>query len=301
MSNAPYFGRVVTAMVTPFDEKLRVDEDRAGLLATYLTQNGSDGIVVCGTTGESATLSVQEKLRLYRIVKDAVGHNTCVIANTGSNSTADSIELTRAAQEIGVDGVLTVAPYYNKPTQEGLYQHFKAIAASTTLPVMLYNVPGRTVTNILPGTVKRLATDVPNILAIKEASSDLQQVGTIAANAGRGFEVYSGEDAVTLPILAIGGVGVVSVISHVVGNDLFKMHELFFRGDLEGARAIHFKTLPITRALFSTTSPSPVKYALEYLGIIDSGRVRLPLVELTADERQTVESALAAYGIAKRL
>lgn len=299
MVNGPYFGRVVTAMITPFDEKLRVDEDEAAALASYLASNGSDGLVICGTTGESATLTVDERLRLCRIVKDAVGDKACVIANTGTNNTQESINLTRAVEEIGVDGVLTVAPYYNKPTQEGLYQHFKAIACSTNLPVMLYNVPGRTSSNILPQTVKRLATDLPNVVAIKEASGDLVQVGTVALGAGPGFEIYSGEDAVTLPILSLGGVGVISVISHVAGRDLGRMHDMYFGGDLQGARGIHLRTLPLTRALFSTTSPSPVKYALEYLGVIKSGRVRLPLVELTPDEKRVVESALMAYNDAR--
>ncbi|MDR3707229.1 MAG: 4-hydroxy-tetrahydrodipicolinate synthase [Capsulimonadaceae bacterium] len=299
MSNGPYFGRVVTAMATPFDENRRVDEPQAAALARWLVENGSDGLVIAGTTGESATLSHDEKVSLFTLVKNAVGDGACLIANTGTNDTRESIDLTRAAEDTGVDGILLVAPYYNKPTQEGLYQHFKAIASSTKLPVLLYNVPGRTITNILPATVKRLACDVPNILGIKEASSDLAQISQIARDAGRGFEVYSGEDGVTLPILSIGGVGVISVTSHVIGNDIRAMHDAFFAGDMDTARELHLKALPLTKALFSTTSPSPVKYALERMGVIKSGRVRLPLVELNADERRVVDAALAEYGVAR--
>ena len=297
MPNEPSFGRVITAMVTPFDDELRVDLDQVASLARYLVSHGSDGLVAAGTTGESATLSASEKRSVYRAVKDAVGDRACVIANTGTYDTRESIELTHAAEEIGVDAILAVAPYYNRPTQEGLYRHFKAIAAETRLPVMLYNVPGRTSSNILPATVKRLADEIPNIAAIKEASSDLTQVGLIAADARAGFEVYSGEDGVTLPILSIGGVGVVSVTSHVIGPDLGRMHDLFFAGDIAGARELHYKMLPIARALFCTTSPSPVKYAMARCGVIESARTRLPLVELTGDERHIVECALARYGL----
>jgi len=297
MANGPYFGRVVTAMVTPFNEDLQVDNEQVASLARYLTANGSDGVVVAGTTGESATLSCDEKVALFRVVREAVDDGSCVVANTGSYDTRESIELTRRAEEIGLDGIMLVVPYYNKPTQEGIYQHFKAIASATKLPVMLYNVPGRTVANILPETVKRLTHDVPNIVAIKDATSDLSQLGWMIREARPGFEVYSGEDGVTLPILSLGGVGVVSVSSHVIGNDLHQMHDLFFAGDIAGARALHLKSLPVTRALFSTSSPSPVKYALAHLGILKSARMRLPMVELSEPERRIVEDALVAYGI----
>ncbi len=299
MANGPYFGHVVTAMVTIFDEHLRVDEAQTVAVARHLAANGSDGLVVCGTTGESATLSAEEKIRLFQIVKEAVGPETCIIAGTGSNNTAESIALTKAAAKIGVDGVLVVGPYYNKPSQEGMYQHFMAIAGASKLPVMLYNVPGRTVSNILPETVKRLASDAPNIVAIKEATGDLNQVAVVASEAGRGFEIYSGDDFTTLPILAVGGVGVVSVSSHVIGNDLKLMHQHFYNGDIDGARAIHLKQMALSKALFCTSNPVPVKYALEYLGVIEKARYRLPLVEASADEKRTVEAALAAYGIGK--
>lgn len=284
-------------MVTPFNEDLQVDNEQVASLARYLTANGSDGVVVAGTTGESATLSCDEKVALFRVVREAVDDGSCVVANTGSYDTRESIELTRRAEEIGLDGIMLVVPYYNKPTQEGIYQHFKAIASATKLPVMLYNVPGRTVANILPETVKRLTHDVPNIVAIKDATSDLSQLGWMIREARPGFEVYSGEDGVTLPILSLGGVGVVSVSSHVIGNDLHQMHDLFFAGDIAGARALHLKSLPVTRALFSTSSPSPVKYALAHLGILKSARMRLPMVELSEPERRIVEDALVAYGI----
>jgi 4-hydroxy-tetrahydrodipicolinate synthase len=284
-------------MVTPFDDQLRVDEEQVVALAKHLVANGSDGLVVCGTTGESATLTAAEKVRLYSLVQEAVGGDACVIAGTGSNNTAESISLTQAAEQAGVAGVLVVGPYYNKPSQEGMYQHFKAIGESTKLPVMLYNVPGRTISNIAPATVKRLADDVPNILSVKEASSDLAQIATIASQAGRGFEIYSGDDFTTLPILAVGGVGVVSVVSHIIGKDLLRMHELFFEGDLEGARAIHLKQMALSKAIFCATNPVPVKYAMEYLGIIKKANYRLPMIEATAEEKHIVVDALEAYGL----
>jgi len=296
MANGPYFGHVVTAMVTPFDEELRVDEHAAAKLCSYLLENGSDSLVVCGTTGESATLSHDEKLRMFRIAKK-VTEAGCgmVIAGTGSNNTSETIALTKAAEEVGVDAVLLVAPYYSKPSQEGMYQHFAAVATSTKLPVILYNVPGRTSSNILPATVQRLATDIPNIVAVKEASSDLLQVATIAAGCKRSFEIYSGDDNVNLPILSVGGVGAISVISHVAGNELRRMHEAFFCGEFETARNLHLATLPLTKALFCTSNPVPVKYAMESFGVIPSGRVRLPLVEANEAERKQIDDAIAAY------
>lgn len=292
---APYFGHVVTAMVTPFDAQMRVDEDAAVRLATHLLGNGSDSLVVCGTTGESATLTHDEKVCMFRAVKSAVGSRGMVIAGTGSYNTAETIEMTSAAEEVGVDGVLLVTPYYNKPSQEGLFQHFTTVAGSTGLPVMLYNVPGRTSINLLPHTVARIAEAAKNVVAVKEASKDLEQVATIAECCAPTLEIYSGDDGVTLPILSVGGVGVVSVTSHVAGKALARMHEAFFAGDLESARRIHLSTLALTRALFCTSNPVPVKYAMEYLGVIPSGAVRLPLVPANEIERKTIERAIEAF------
>jgi 4-hydroxy-tetrahydrodipicolinate synthase len=199
-------------------------------------------------------------VRMYRIVKQALaGTDACVIAGTGSNNTDESIALTKAAEEVGLDGALVVVPYYNKPSQEGMYLHFKAVAESTKLPIVLYNVPGRTSSNLLPATVKRLSDNVSNIVAVKEASSDMQQCAFIGAMTRPSFEIYSGDDFVNLPLLALGGTGAISVASHVIGSDIHRMHDLFFAGDIDGALKLHWKSLPLTKALFCTSNPVPVK------------------------------------------
>lgn len=293
------FGQVLTAMVTPFNAHGEIDDQAVERLVDYLFQNGSDGIVVAGTTGESPTLSHEEKLHLFRLVKQCSHGRGPVIAGTGTNDTAASIQLTCEAAEIGVDGVLLVTPPYNRPSQEGLYRHFRAIAESVPqLPCMLYNVPTRTSQNIEAATTLRLARDVPNIVAIKEASGNLLQCTEIAANAPDGFSLYSGEDGLTLPMLAVGAGGVVSVTSHLVGRDLKAMHLAFFAGKYEEAARLHAKMLPIVRACFqpTTPSPAPLKAALAMLGI-NVGGLRLPLVEANEKERAIVHSALEQYGL----
>ena len=295
-SNEPIFGRVLTAMITPFDAVGNVDYAEAGRIAQWLTEHGSDGLVVTGTTGESATLSLDEKMRMYETVVQAVQGQAKVLAGTGTYDTAETVELSRAASEIGIDGLLVVTPYYNKPSQEGLYQHYAAVAGASALPVVLYNVPARTSVNLEVATVLRLA-QIENIVAIKEASKLLDQVGEIIACAPEGFQVYGGADEVNLPILALGGVGNISVISHVVGPDLQKMHQAFFQGDLEAARRIHLDTLPITRAMFSAPSPVPTKTALAMMDVLPSSRVRLPLVEANEKERGLIHAALKDYGL----
>ncbi len=293
----PNWGQVITAMVTPFDSQGRVDDKGVERVVEYLLANGSDGVVVAGTTGESPTLTHEEKIHLFRLVKSIVGNRGSVIAGTGSNDTASSLELSKEASALGVDGLLLVAPYYNKPSQEGLYQHFRIISEAVDVPVMLYNVPPRTSCNIDAKTVLRLAHDVENVVAVKEASSNLVQVSEIAAGAPEGFLIYSGEDGIVLPTLAVGGVGVVSVSAHVVGRDLKEMHRRFFAGDLKGAQELHFKMLPIVRALFqpTTPSPAPVKAAMNLLGL-EAGSVRLPLVDANPAETAIVKSALELYG-----
>ncbi len=295
-SPEPIFGRVLTAMITPFDAAGNVDYAEAAHIAQWLTEHGSDGLVVTGTTGESATLSLDEKMRMYETVVKAVGGQAKVLAGTGSYDTAETVELTRAASETGIDGLLVVTPYYNRPSQEGLYQHYQAVAGATALPIMLYNVPARTGINLEAATVLRL-TQIENIVAVKEASKLLDQVGEIIAGAPEGFQVYGGADEVNLPILALGGVGNVSVISHVVGPDLQKMHQAFFQGDLETARRIHLDTLPITRAMFIAPSPVPTKTALAMMDVLPSSRVRLPLVEANEKERGLIHAALKDYGL----
>ena len=280
------FGRVSTAMVTPFDNKGNIDFAKTAKLVDYLIETGSDSLVVSGTTGESPTLTTEEKVALFDYVVKIVDKRVPVIAGTGSNNTYATISLTKRAEQVGVDGIMLVAPYYNKPSQEGLYQHFKAVADSTSLPVMVYNVPGRTVTNISPETVIRLS-EVPNIKAIKEASGDFSAMTKIIANTPDDFELYSGDDGLALPVLAIGGSGVVSVASHIIGRDIQDMVQKFLAGEKEEAAKIHQRILPIMEGLFMAPSPAPVKTALQIKGI-DVGSVRLPLVPMNEVERNTL-------------
>jgi 4-hydroxy-tetrahydrodipicolinate synthase len=272
-----------------------VDYTAAVELAQRLGENGSDGVVLSGTTGESPTLSFEEKVKLFSAVTDALGGQMNIIAGTGSNSTEDSILLTKAAEKAGVDGIMLVAPYYNKPSQEGLYQHFKTVAEQTSLPIMVYNVPGRTSSNILPETVARLA-EIENIVAIKEASGDLEQVSILKTLVPEDFLIYSGDDALTLPILAVGGAGVVSVASHLVGREIKSMISAFFAGKVGDALEIHLKLMPLFRAMFLTTNPVPVKRALEFVGV-ETGPLRLPLVDLTEQEAQKIKEVLFSMGL----
>jgi 4-hydroxy-tetrahydrodipicolinate synthase len=280
------FGRVSTAMVTPFDHKGHIDFAKTTQLVNHLIDNGTDSLVVAGTTGESPTLSKEEKIALFQHVVKVVDKRVPVIAGTGSNNTYATIELTKKAEEIGVDAIMIVAPYYNKPNQEGLYQHFKAAAEVTSLPVMVYNIPGRSVVNILPETVIKLA-EIPNVVAVKEASGDLNAMAKIIANTPDDFLLYSGDDGLTLPVLAIGGTGIVSVASHVIGNEMQAMVDAFFSGRNADAAKMHQRLLPIMEGLFAAPSPAPVKTALQLKGL-DVGSVRLPMVPLTEQERSAV-------------
>ncbi len=291
------FGRVLTAMVTPFNEQLEVDYEQAGVLARYLVDNGSDGLVVVGTTGESPTLSFAEKVNMYRAVKAAVGDRATVIAGTGSNDTAGSIKLSQAAEEVGVDGVMLVVPYYNKPSQEGLYRHFEAVARSVSLPVMLYNVPGRTSANLQPQTVARLA-QVKNIVALKEAAGSTDQVTELKRALPEEFMIYSGDDSMTLPLLSLGCEGIVSVVAHVAGREIQAMINAFLAGRIHEAARLHCDLYPLFKGLFITTNPVPVKAAVNMLGI-KVGSVRLPLVEASETEKAAIEKLLLAAG--KRL
>lgn len=285
------FGRVSTAMVTPFDKKGNLDFGKTATLINYLIENGSDSLVIAGTTGESPTLSAEEKIALLRHVVNVVDKRVPVIMGTGSNNTYASIELTKKAEANGADAVMLVAPYYSKTNQEGLYQHFKAIADSTALPVMLYNIPGRSAVNIEPETICRLSK-ISNIIAVKEASGNLNAMTEIIANTDDDFRLYSGDDALTLPVLAIGGAGVVSVASHVVGNDMQQMIQSFVTGDLREAAREHQRLFVLITALFAAPNPTPVKTALQLSGI-DVGGVRLPLVPLTEQERTTLSDLLS--------
>ena len=295
----PALGRLLTAMVTPFDDRGEVDYHQAKRLATSLLASGSDGLVISGTTGESPTLTREEKLRLFQEVKAAVGGRGSIIAGTGSYSTRESMELTREAERIGVDAALLVVPYYNKPTQEGLYQHFRAIAEATSLPCILYNVPSRTITNLAVETVVRLAA-LPNIVGIKEASANLEQVARIIQETPGGFLVWSGNDADTFHIMAMGGYGVVSVASHLVGVEIKQMIERCVAGETAAAAAVHIALLPLVNALFVVSNPIPVKYALNQAGF-PAGKPRLPLTEPDEKSAETIRRTLARYKIDLRL
>ncbi|KEZ54301.1 4-hydroxy-tetrahydrodipicolinate synthase [Metabacillus indicus] len=285
------FGSISTAMATPFDKNGNIDFQKTTQLVDYLINNGSDSLVVAGTTGESPTLTSEEKIALLKHVVQAAGGRVPVIAGTGSNNTKDSIDLTKKAEAAGADAIMLVAPYYNKPSQEGMYQHFKTIAASTKLPVMIYNVPGRTVVSISPAVIARLA-ELPNVVAVKEASGDLEAMAEIISSTPEDFAVYSGDDGLTLPALAIGGRGVVSVASHIIGNEMQEMISAFRSGETARSGAIHRKLLPVMQQLFKAPSPAPVKTALQLRGL-DVGPVRLPLLALTESERNELISVLS--------
>ncbi|MEH7584846.1 4-hydroxy-tetrahydrodipicolinate synthase [Priestia megaterium] len=289
------FGQVLTAMVTPFDQNGEIDFNATKTLVEHLITNGTDSLVVAGTTGESPTLTTEEKIKLFQFVVEAAAGRVHVIAGTGSNNTQASISLTKLAEETGVDGIMLAAPYYNKPSQEGLYQHFKTIAQSTSLPVMLYNIPGRSVVNISVETIVRLS-EIPNVVSIKEASGNLDAMAEIISKTPSDFTLYSGDDGLTIPVLAIGGAGVISVASHIMGNDMQEMINAFKSGDVQKAAATHRNLLPIIRALFIAPSPSPVKAALNLSGI-QVGGVRLPMVPLSNKEQSALEEVLQTSGI----
>lgn len=282
------FGRVSTAMITPFDAKGHIDFPKTTQIVNHLIANGTDSLVVAGTTGESPTLSKQEKIALFKHVVKVVEKRVPIIAGTGGNNTYDSIEMTKEAERAGVDAVMVVGPYYNKPNQEGLYQHVKAVADATSLPVMIYNIPGRSAVNIEPETIIRLSA-VENIVAVKEASGNLNNITKIIAGTPSDFYVYSGDDSLTLPLLSVGGTGVISVASHVIGPEMQAMVAAFLEGDIVKAAQMHQELLPVMTALFAAPNPVPVKTALQLKGI-DVGSVRLPLVPLTEEERTKLAS-----------
>jgi 4-hydroxy-tetrahydrodipicolinate synthase len=287
--------RLITAMITPFDDRLQVNYAKAAEVAEHLVQNGTEGIVVAGTTGESPVLSDEEKLRLFATVKEQVGSRVSVWAGTGSNNTQHSIELSREAEKLGVDGVLLVGPYYNKPSQEGLYQHFRAIAEAINIPAMVYNIPSRTSSNILPETIARLA-QIDNIVALKESSGDMNQVSQLAYLLPEGMKVYSGDDSLTLPMMALGAHGVVSVASHLVGKDIQRMITAFNNGDTREATRIHLALFPIFKGLFITTNPVPLKEAMNILGM-EVGGLRLPLTRASQQEHEFIGNMLISTGL----
>jgi 4-hydroxy-tetrahydrodipicolinate synthase len=280
------FGKVLTAMVTPFDNSGKLDLEKTTELIEYLIKNGTDGLVVSGTTGESPTLHAEEKLSLFNHVVKVVNNRIPVIAGAGSNNTNATIDFVKRVEDTGVDALLLVAPYYNKPDQRGLFAHFSTIAKNTKLPIMLYNVPGRSVAKIEAETVVELS-QITNIVSTKEATGDLDEISQIIEKTGEDFTVYSGDDSLTLPIKAIGGNGVVSVASHVIGKELQEMLQAYDNGNVAHAAVLHRKLLPIMKGMFLAPSPTPVKAALQHKGV-DVGGVRLPLVPLTDEEKSRI-------------
>jgi 4-hydroxy-tetrahydrodipicolinate synthase len=288
-----------TALVTPFDSQGAIDEQRFRNLIDYQIAGGVKILIPCGTTGESATMTEEEDLRVISIAVEAAKGRARVIAGTGSNSTAAAIKYSKAARDIGVDGVLVVAPYYNKPTQQGMYQHFRAVAeAVTDLPVVLYNVPGRTSSNIAAETVIRLAGDLQNIAAVKEASGNLSQIMAILRGRPDGFKVFSGDDAVTLPLIALGADGIVSVASNEAPRLMSDMTEAALSDEWEKARELHYRLLPLMEGNFIESSPGPVKAALAIMGLIEEN-LRLPLVPVEDKTRQRMREIVADLGLLK--
>ena len=285
-----HFGHVLTAMITPFDSDNQVDFPTMTVLIEHLLTNGTEGLVITGTTGESATLSQTEMEQIYRHVVAVVNKRVPVLAGTGTNDTNNTINLTKIAAESGVDGIMLVAPYYNRPNQTGLYEHFKLVAESTNLPIMLYNIPGRCSVHIEADTIIKLS-ELENIVAVKEASGNLEQVSQIITETNDDFHVYSGDDSMTLPIMAVGGTGIVSVASHIIGNEMKEMVHAFLLGETQKAAHIHRELLPIMKGLFMAPSPAPLKEALKLKGL-DVGSVRLPLVGLSEEERSRLKTLI---------
>ena len=287
-------GRVLTAMVTPFKDNGEVDYDQARKLAKALLDAGNDGLVVAATTGEAPTLSWEEELNLFKEVKSVIGDHT-LVAYTGSNSTSEAVEATKGAETIGVDACLSVVPYYNKPTQEGIYQHFKTIAENTSLPIIMYNIPGRVVVNMTPDTIIRLS-QIPNIAGVKEANGDMEHTAQVINGVRDGFLVWSGNDNDTFPIMCMGGYGVIGVVTHLVGKQVAQMIDLVVKNDVHAAAKIHSNLVPLVKALFVEPNPAPVKHALNTIGM-QVGKPRLPLVGVTDATAKKVEDILKNHTI----
>jgi 4-hydroxy-tetrahydrodipicolinate synthase len=290
------FKGAIVAIVTPFKNG-KVDEGKLRELIEFQIANGTDGIVPCGTTGESPTLSHEEHDRVIEITVDAVKKRVPVIAGTGSNSTAEALRLTKHAHEVGADGALMVCPYYNRPTQEGLYQHYKFIAENVSIPIIVYNIPGRTGVNLLPDTLARLAK-IPNIVGTKEASGSLKQMHDVISLCGPDFAVLSGDDFFTYPLLCLGGHGIISVVSNVAPADMSALVDAFAAGDLKKAKDLHFKMVPLIDSLFIETNPVPVKAALAMMGKIDY-EVRLPLEKMSEGNYEKLKKVMMTYGLIK--
>ncbi|MEG0797321.1 MAG: 4-hydroxy-tetrahydrodipicolinate synthase [Acidaminococcaceae bacterium] len=295
----PYFGRLLTAMVTPMQSDGSVDYDGAADFAEWLINNGSDGLVVAGTTGEAPTMTTEEKLELFRVIIKRINGRAPIVVGTGSNNTAASVEMTKLAATVGADGVLVVGPYYNKPTQEGFYQHFKAIATATTLPLIVYNVPGRTGSNILPSTVARLAKDFANIVAIKEAGGNVGQVAELYGMLPSTFTIYSGDDVLILPFMSVGATGLISVLSNLGGQLLQDLMQAYEEGRVKEARKLNQQMLPQAKAMFIVSNPIPVKEAVTLVTPCNAGPLRLPLTPMSVAESTQMQTVLRQTGLLK--
>ena len=289
------FQGAMVAIVTPFKDG-QVDETSLRQLIDFQIANGTQGIVPCGTTGESATLSFQEHERVVEITVEQVNKRVPVIAGTGSNNTVEAIRLTQHARKAGADGALMISPYYNKPTQEGLYRHFKAVAEAVDIPIILYNIPGRTAVNMEPSTIARLAK-IGNIVGIKEAAGSMKQITDIIALCDDRFVVISGEDFMTYPLLCVGGKGVISVVSNIAPRDMADLCTLSLQGNFAEAQRLYYRLLPLCHALFYETNPAPAKAALLMMQMIASEEVRLPLVPMSEPNRERLRRDLQAYGL----
>ena len=287
-------GEVITAMITPFKEDLSVDYVALEKLVNHLIENGSDAILVAGTTGETPTLSHDEETEIFEFVKKVVNGRVKIIMGAGSNSTQTAIESSLKAKRLGADAILTVVPYYNKPSQKGMYQHFSSIAKAVDLPIILYNIPGRTGVNMLPATIAKLAKDFPNIVAVKQSNADLDLISDIKSLCPADFTVYSGDDSLTLPMMSLGANGVISVASHIVGKEIKEMITAFNTGDNKKALNIHLKLYPIFKKLFMAPNPVPVKEALSRFGMIKNF-VRNPLITLDEEEKKELYSVIDKY------
>ena len=296
MSQEPRFGRMIPAMVTPFDENRELDVDKVQALAARLVDGGSDSLIINGTTGESPTVFYPQKIELFRAVVEAVGDRVPVIANVGDNCTADTVDFAREVAELGVDGFMCVVPYYNKPPQEGIYQHFRTIANAVELPIILYNIPGRCVVNREAETTLRLARECANVVAVKEAAGKLDPVKAIVEGAPEGFAVYSGDDAATFDIMRLGGAGVISTIGNVAPARMKEIVDLCAAGDWEAAAAANEALMPLMKGLFETSNPILVKEALKLLGF-PVGGVRLPLVDATPAQSERLAAIMREVGV----
>lgn len=295
----PYFGRLLTAMVTPFNADGSINYEAGADFADWLLANGSDGLVVEGSTGEAATMDMDEKIKFMQTIVARVNGRAKIVAGAGTNCTASTIDLVKKMEACGVDGVLVVGPYYNKPTQEGYYQHFAAVAKATKLPIIVYNVPGRTGGNIAPETVARLAADFSNIVAIKEAAGNVAQTAELYRVLPEDFSIYSGDDGLILPFLSVGACGLISVLANVNGNILQQLMQIYSEGRVKDAADLNKVMVPLAKAMFIESNPIPIKAAVTKVTGIEAGAPRLPLTPISAAAEAKLEAALKAAGMIK--